>query len=824
MKFSGIFRNLKAWLIICLAAFCFSESKAQTFYANNFAGDIYLVNPSTCTSTLVVSTGIFWSDIAICGCNPNIMYGVSVNDIYTIDLTTGAVTLLNNQFNIVFGPNHGITGLSCDGCGHLYLSDVIPGIYEFDIAASTWSFLGAPAGASGGDIVFYNGAMYQAGWIGTQFNTLEEITFGPLSSQLNGVMNVPPLSSVFGLAVTGQPSLCTGGPPQMMYALADSSVFMVNPANAFTTLLCSGIVPGGIAGAASIDETISASDSIFLNQSSAFLCMGESDTLIVSGAGNNGTYSWQPGNLSGSSIIISPVVSTTYTVIGTNAAGCSDTIQIPVVVNPLISASSNSQMANCNGACTGSSTVLASGGSGTLTYAWSPSGATTSSVSALCASTYTCVITDSAGCSISEIILISQPPPIIAAQTVVNPACFGECTGSIALNVTGGNSTNYNYSWTPPLGNTATVTSLCAGSYSCMITDNLGCPAITSMIVTQPSALVVSTANALSLCAGDSDTLTVNVSGGIAAYSYSWQPGNMNSANPVVTPPSSTTFTVLITDANNCVDSATQHVVVNALPTPEFTISDSIGCAPLCITFTTSSPSVTGIWTFENSLSDTGNAVEHCYTSAGTYDLGFTATDANGCSASLFNPGLITIYPVPSAAFSYSPEHITFYDPTVVFTDESSPVVQWNWNFDESGNTSSSQNPEYLYQDTGCFNVRLIVTDTNGCSDDTIRRLCIEPDYAVYVPNAFTPNANGLNDVFLPVISGYERASYHLRIFDRWGNLIFESDNVQTGWDGKVQDGNSNRTCQIDTYVWVINVNEWNGVEHQYRGHVNIIK
>jgi gliding motility-associated-like protein len=269
-------------------------------------------------------------------------------------------------------------------------------------------------------------------------------------------------------------------------------------------------------------------------------------------------------------------------------------------------------------------------------------------------------------------------------------------------------------------------------------------------------------------------------------------------------------------------------VNVNPIPAVSFIASDSSGCAPLCVTFT--SPAQAGDvcqWNFGDGNNTTGNSPQnHCYTTPGDFDVTLTITDNNGCSATLLEPDLIHVFPSPFASFTFTPDYITIYDPSVTFTDHSTDATAWAWTFGDAANsTSALQNPNFAYAgDTGCFAVTLTVTNPEGCSADTTQDVCIVSEFVIYVPNTFTPNGNGLNEFFLPSINGYEEGSYHLMIFDRWGNLIFESDDVLTGWNGKVQDGNSDAICQVDTYVWVIHVNEWNGVKHQYRGHVNLIK
>jgi gliding motility-associated-like protein len=414
-----------------------------------------------------------------------------------------------------------------------------------------------------------------------------------------------------------------------------------------------------------------------------------------------------------------------------------------------------------------------------------------------------------------------------SATTQVNDSCFGQCNGSVTLNVSGGSGSSYTYAWSPSGGTASSETNLCAGNYSCLVTDTSGCTINFSVTITQPNVLSVAMGSTLNICVGNNAVLSANPNGGTGPYSYLWQPGNLSGSGPTVTPVATTIYSLTITDANGCTTTGTQTINVNPIPTVSFLASDSSGCTPLCVTFTSPTQSTdVCTWNFGDGNTSSGNSPQtHCYIVPGTYDVSLTITDNNGCSATITDPNLITVFANPFASFTYSPDYITIYDPSVSFSDNSIGADQWSWDFGDSAHsTSTLQNPNFAYSDTGCFQVTLTVTNLDGCSDDTTQDVCILSEFVFYAPNTFTPNGNGLNDVFFPIVNGYQEGSYHLMIFDRWGNLIFESNDVLTGWNGKVQDGKSDKVCQIDTYVWVVDVNEWNGVEHRFRGHVNLIR
>jgi gliding motility-associated-like protein len=175
------------------------------------------------------------------------------------------------------------------------------------------------------------------------------------------------------------------------------------------------------------------------------------------------------------------------------------------------------------------------------------------------------------------------------------------------------------------------------------------------------------------------------------------------------------------------------------------------------------------------------------------------------------------------AGFGAGPLPTTVLNPTITFTDSSQNASSWLWSFGDLNNSSSTdQNPSFNYPDADCYMVVLEVTSADGCQDTATMPVCIDPDVTIYVPNTFTPDGNGLNDEFIPVTIGIDPDQYELWIFDRWGNMIFYSDELNEGWDGRVQ--GHEEICQQDTYVWKIKAKDVLGNSHNLIGHVNLIK
>ncbi len=182
----------------------------------------------------------------------------------------------------------------------------------------------------------------------------------------------------------------------------------------------------------------------------------------------------------------------------------------------------------------------------------------------------------------------------------------------------------------------------------------------------------------------------------------------------------------------------------------------------------------------------------------------------------------VIVYPVPHADFSYSPQPTTILDPHIQFTDASNgaTINSWNWSLGENA-FSSMQNPSHIYGDTGTYAVQLLVTSSFGCKDSVIKFVRIDPEYMIYVPNAFTPNFDQSNDVFMAKGEGIK--DFQLYIFDRWGNEIFYSNDINKGWDGRFQSKGS-EIVQEDVYVWKIELKSVKGGKEQLSGVVSLIK
>ncbi|HET6989728.1 MAG TPA: PKD domain-containing protein, partial [Bacteroidia bacterium] len=302
-----------------------------------------------------------------------------------------------------------------------------------------------------------------------------------------------------------------------------------------------------------------------------------------------------------------------------------------------------------------------------------------------------------------------------------------------------------------------------------------------------------------------------------------WQPGNLSGSSVSVSPTTTTTYTVSVFDfCTNAfvVDSVT--ISVESLTT-QFLQSPANGCGPLTVQFTDQSFSSNGnitswLWDFGDGNFSTLQNPSHIFTATGTYNVTLTVTTSNGCTLTYTNATPVDVYPSPTAGFTITNLPVTTLDPNAQFQDNSLNGVAWQWNFGDGG-TSSLQNPSHTYAaDTGTYDIILVVSNSYGCMDTAYGELTVYDEFTFYIPNAFTPDGDGLNDNFSGIGRGI--ADYRLLVFDRWGMLIYESHDINKPWDGTFK----GKKVEEDVYVYKIDITDIFNAPHHYIGHVSVVR
>lgn len=265
---------------------------------------------------------------------------------------------------------------------------------------------------------------------------------------------------------------------------------------------------------------------------------------------------------------------------------------------------------------------------------------------------------------------------------------------------------------------------------------------------------------------------------------------------------------------------------VSIQPPPDITADVYSGCPSLCVNF--NSPFQNGsrcYWHFGDGTVDSLScSPAHCYSIPGEYSVKVFMTTTLGCSDSIIEPDLINVLDNNLIAdFSFLPSAITILEPLAVFQDQSAgAIVQWEWNFGDGG-TSNTQHPQHIYSSPGTYEVELTIYNSDGCFTSITKKIMVLPgDYAFYVPNCFSPNEDGINDTFLPQGNNIADSGYKMQLYNRWGELIFETNDINMDWNGKLQDTDEQSPGGV--YVWNAVVVDNNGAIHQHKGHTTLIR
>ena len=208
-------------------------------------------------------------------------------------------------------------------------------------------------------------------------------------------------------------------------------------------------------------------------------------------------------------------------------------------------------------------------------------------------------------------------------------------------------------------------------------------------------------------------------------------------------------------------------------------------------------------------------------TAVANYNIKLKVTTTAGCIDSISKPNFITVFPLPVANFTMDPNPGNIITPLETFTNESENYTTWYWNFGDGPKIDSvNLNPSHLYTDetASTFTIELIVKNTFGCRDTVYNAIEIKPEFTFYIPNSFSPSdGNGINDIFTGKGIGIDK--FEMLIFDRWGEQIFTTKDINLGWDGTLK----GEVVKQDIYTWKVKIVDVNGKRHNYVGHVTVL-
>ena len=484
--------------------------------------------------------------------------------------------------------------------------------------------------------------------------------------------------------------------------------------------------------------------------------------------------------------------------------------------------------------CPGQTATLTATVTGATSYLWSPGGQTTASITVSPGSTtvYTCTVNGTApnggtstGVATGTVtVLASNDPQCGCTVTASNngPVCVGSTFNLSASNVNGGS-----FVWSlagNQIGNTQNVTNIPAasvGSFPITVTatDNLGnvCTGTTTVVVSPlPN---VSAGVDVQVCLGNSVTLA-----GSGANTYQWTGGVQNGVS--FAPSSSGTYTVSGTDINGCVNVDDVNVNLLFAQMPSISPNITVGCVPSTVVFTNNSATSQNCqWSFGNGVNGQGCANQNViYSQVGCYDVTLTQTDSQGCDTTVIFDDIVCIEDV-TAEFYVNPGTIGPGNSTVNFYNLSTGASNYLWDFgDNEGSTALEPSHTYSTSLQSGFTAHLIALSPAGCVDSTSMPISYEEQLIYYVPNTFTPDADEHNEQFKPIFtSGFAPNNFEMIIYNRWGELIWQSVDHTKGWDGSY--GTDGRNAQAGVYTWVIFFKPKNTDEKiKISGFVNLLR
>lgn len=505
-------------------------------------------------------------------------------------------------------------------------------------------------------------------------------------------------------------------------------------------------------------------------------------------------------------------VAATYVQNFPSISGCDSIATVILNVNPLPPVNAGADKIVCQGA----SVTL--NGSGATTYNWD-NGASNgvAFVPAVGTITYTLTGTDLNGCiNTDQVDVTSNALPTISAG-----ADQSVCQGTqVALSGSGGTT----YSWSNGITDGQTFTPISTNSYTVTGTDANGCINTDMVTVTVNPLPTVGAGNDIIVCEGISVTLS-----GSGANSYTWDNGAINNSSffPSV---GTTTYIVTGTSSAGCTDTDQMNVTVSPTPVVSIAADATSGCIPLSVNLTnTGTVGADCSWTLSDGTLLTGcGTVNHQFETAGCYDITLTVTNSNGCVGTFTALDLICTEAPPNASFFPTPGVISEYNAQVGFVNTSTGATSYSWNFGYNNGVSTQEEPSFDYAGASSNQLVTLVASTPlGCTDTATAVIIFEEETIYYIPNTFTPDGDMFNQTFQPVFtSGFDPFNFSLYIYNRWGELIFESHNAEIGWDGTYGAGAKNVGLVPDgVYTWKIEFKPKNN-DNKFIdiGHVTVIR
>ena len=598
----------------------------------------------------------------------------------------------------------------------------------------------------------------------------------------------------------------------------------------------------------------SSSDTTFITGISSGVSASMTDDICSAGQGTVTAtptlgippfvYNW-PGLGNNPNQTVTGVFAGTYTVEMWDGNGCMSIANVTVGDTPA-AFQGTTTIISCPGGNDGTAFAEMVPVLGNVTYLWDdPAAQTTQTAVGLTAGQYTCTITSDIGCAGTVVLDVTEIPGMIG--NIVNQSnvtCNSSNNGMIEVNVTQGTAP-YTYSWDNSTSTTNIADDLFVGPHTVTVTDFNGCVITIDGVLTEPASLDITFLTPdTQICPEDDITLIAIGAGGSSPYTFTWFENGtqIGTGDQLVVDPelTNTQYCVELSEAcGSPVDNKCNNIYFPTRISPNSIPDEYEKCVPGFFEFTNTSTNggeiATTYWHFGiddyygiNNLVmlENGNdSISMNFNGIGTYDAIMVTTSIYGCVYTDTIESIMEVKPTPVADFFFSTNPATIFETTVFMQDKSSSdVVSWNW--DSPGSSPSTTNtisPVLVFPEgeVNQYPVTLAVETERGCVDTTTIYFHVIQDILFFAPNTFTPDGDEFNQLWKPEITGIDIYDYDMFIFNRWGELIWESHNPSVGWDGTY----NGKKVPIGTYVWRARVsNPYDDAKQEFNGSINVLR
>ncbi len=442
------------------------------------------------------------------------------------------------------------------------------------------------------------------------------------------------------------------------------------------------------------------------------------------------------------------------------------------------------------------------------------------------------------GCFDFSVVTINVIKSEVTNQTVNNVSCNSSNNGNVII--TGNNIDAYSLNNGPIVSNLVspfTINSLSPGNYTLSLSGPIGCSTTSTFSITEPSPLqITSISKDTVICPGSSISISSAGIGGSSAYTYSWLENNIqigSGSSITVTPPvTSSSYCVILTEAcGSPADTLCMNITFPADIIPILIPDTTKGCLPLTINFNNNSTNSNDILkvvvdfgdgAVQNYLSNA--IISHKYIQVGLFTVTVKIISKYGCEYNTVYTNLIESFSLPQASFIVNPNPISMYYPYVdLLNTSSSDVVSYQWSIPQGNPPISTNESVYVKypEEISTYPVTLYVTNENNCVDSTTNYVIVNNEVLFYAPNTFTPDGDEFNQSWKINIIGIDNEGFNLFIYNRWGQVVWNSKDPAIGWDGTF----NGEIVPEGSYIWTLEAGDvQNDKRYNFNGHINVLR